>query len=154
VDALVEEHQLVLVGAGEMVDLAKERLRGRARVGVQPQRRELGRVALELRAHLGDVLDVGGLHCRDERAAPRLHLDEPLERKPLHGLAQRRPPDAHLAHELVLAQHRSRRELERHDAVAHLHVGVLRDQAGGRRVRDFGSRFDGHRVRATILRHW
>ena len=54
--------------------------------------------------------------------------DEVLEGEPLDRLAQRRAADAELAHQLVLAQDRPRRQLQRHDPVAQLVVGPLGDE--------------------------
>jgi hypothetical protein len=154
VDALVETHQNVLVGGSvECLEVMEEGFGAGAGLGVEPERGELGRVSLELRAHLGDVLDVGRLDRGDERPTAWLHGHEVLEREPLHGLAQRGAADAELAHQLVLAQDGARREAQRHDPVAKLHVGVLGDQPRGRGVRDRGRGIDGHRVRARSLRH-
>ena len=63
-----------------------------------------------------------------ERAAPRLHRDEVLQREALDRLAQRRAPDLELAHQRVLAQHRPRRQPQRDDPVAQLVVGALGEQ--------------------------
>jgi hypothetical protein len=92
-------------------------------------RSSLGRVALELGAHGGDVDDVGRLDGGDERAAPRLHGNEVLEREPLDRLAQRGAADLELAHQLVLAQHGARRQAQRDDPVAQLVVRALGEQA-------------------------
>ena len=92
----------------------------RARVLVHPPRRQLGGVALELGADLGDVDDVRGVDVRHERAAARLHGDEVLERQALYRLAQRRAPDAELGHQRVLPQDRSRRQAQGDDAVAEI----------------------------------
>ena len=148
VDPLVHPHERFLrAGAVERLDLAHERLGLRACLGVEPEGGQLGRVPLELGAHLGDVLDVGGLDRTDEGAAPGLHLDEVLEREPLDRLAQRRAADADVLHQLVLPQHGARREMKRHDPVTQVDVRALGDEPRGRGVRDRrGSRwFSGHR---------
>jgi hypothetical protein len=77
------------------------------------------------------VDDVRGVDVRHERAPPRLHGDEVLERQALDGLAQRCAPDAEVGHQRVLAQDRPRRQAQRDDAVAKLAIGPLRDQTTG-----------------------
>src|SRR5215207_6351129 len=105
VDLLVEAHQALLVAAAiELFDLAPQRLGLRARLRVEPERRQFGGVCLELGAHLGDALDVGGLDGGDERAPARLHVDQVLQCEPLHRLAERGATDAHLVHQRVLAE--------------------------------------------------
>jgi hypothetical protein len=103
---------LVIQPGVRALDLLQQRAGHRAGGLVHPARVQLGGVALELRAALGNVDDVRGVDVRHERAPPRLHGDEVLERQPLHRLAQRCPPDAEFGHQRVLAQDCPRRQAQ------------------------------------------
>ena len=136
VDALVEAH----VGVDPERALDRDELgvepRGARAVGVgHAPGRQPRRLRLELRAHLGDVDDVGRVDVRDVGARARADLDEALEREPLDRLAERRPAEAEVAHELLLAQRGPRREAQRDDEVAHRDVGPIGDQAAVARRR-------------------
>ena len=74
VDPLVEAHQPSWSSRRASSSTSSEQRLARPRgLGVHAQRGELRGVALELRADLGDVHDVGGLDGGDERAAAGLH---------------------------------------------------------------------------------
>ena len=88
-------------------------------------------VPLELRAHVGDVREVGDVDLRGERAAAREHRDEVLEREPLDRLAHRRAAHLELAAEQVLVDRRARRDPQRDDPVAQLDVRAIGQQLAG-----------------------
>ena len=67
-------------------------------------RGELGREPLELRAHLVGAADLPGREAADERAAVRTELDEPARLQLAQRLPDRRPADAELLGESLLAQ--------------------------------------------------
>jgi hypothetical protein len=148
VDVGVQPHQRLGVAAPVRVDDRGEQpvelvaLRRR-----QPLRRPVGRVALELDPHVGDVREVGDVDLGRERAAPRIDGDEVLEREALDRLAQRRPPDREVAPDRLLVDRRARRDRERDDLVAQLHVGAVGEQTARSRPRPGGST---HRYSAGI----
>jgi hypothetical protein len=135
VHALVERH--VGADAGRALDrdeLRVEPAGGGAQVVVHPLGGQPRGLRLELGAHLGDVDDVVGLDLGDVRARPRADLDEALEREALDGLAQRRAPEAEVAHQRVLAQGGAGGQAQGDDLVAQAGVGAVGDQAVGGRV--------------------
>src|SRR5215213_477851 len=125
VDALVEAHERLRVVARGLVELGREQRGLLAQLGGHALGGEPRGVRLELRAHLGEARDVLRMYVCDDRPAARADLHEVLERQALDRLAQRRAPDSHLAHELVLAQPGAGRKAQVDDAVAQAEVRTI-----------------------------
>ena len=100
-----------------------------------PLRGEPRRLGLEHRPHLAEPREVADVDRRHEHAAPRVDLDEPLEREPAQRLPHRRAADAEPRGQLGLLDRGARRELQRDDQLAQRVVGPVgerRDLAGRR----------------------
>ena len=142
VDALVEAQEHLGVRVRRRVQLGREQQTLLAQLVRHPLGGQPRGMRLERRADLVEPRDVLGVDIGHQRAAARAHLDEMLEREPLDGLAQRRAPDAELAHELVLAQRGARRQPQVDDPIAQTEVRAIGELLGRR----------GHRPDVSLLR--
>jgi hypothetical protein len=80
-----------------------------------PLRGELGREALELRAHEERLVQLLARDRPDAHAAVRHEVDETEGRETAKRLADGRPADVELLRELLLSEHASGRQLARDD---------------------------------------
>jgi hypothetical protein len=97
----------------------------------------IGGVPLQLRAHVGDVGQVGDVDLRGERPPPREHGDEVLQGEALDRLAHRRAADAELAAEPVLVDRRPGGDRQGDDPVAQVGIRAIREQRA--RLRGLGA---------------
>ena len=139
VHARVELHQrLEVVGAAALMELLEQPAELLALGVGDPLRRPIRRVAFELGPHVGDMGEIRDVDVRGERAAPREHRDQVLEREPLDRLPHGGAAHLELAADQVLVDRSARRDSQRDEPVPQLAVGAVGEQTARRTAASAG----------------
>ena len=129
-DSLVHLHQLPLLRIVEIGELGDEGVELDSMGVSQSLSCQFRGERFEDAAHLRQRCEVSGVDRRHEDPAPRVDLDQPLLGQATQGLADRGAAELQPSHQILLAHHRTGREVERDDQAADRVVGLLCVRAG------------------------